>query len=109
MADQIKITTDEGKDWTLAFNNRSVRRMSENGFKIEDVWERPIIGIPALFHGAFYVHHKGITPEMTDQIWKTIKGKEALVGQLVKMYQKPVEAVLDEPEENGKNATWEVV
>lgn len=109
MANQIKITTDEGKDYTLAFNNKTVKLMSANGFRIEDVWEKPIIGIPALFHGSFSVHHKGITQKLTDEIWATIKGKEALIEQLVKMYQKPIEAVLDEPEEDEKNATWEVV
>lgn len=105
----IKIKTNDGKDFTLAFTRKTVSRMSQNGFKITDVRDNPIIGIPQLIAGAFLRFHPGIKQDEIDNLWRQTKGKEELLLKLIEMYQEPIDSLLEEPKEDSeKNATWEV-
>lgn len=101
--------THEDKTYTLEFNRRSVERMERAGFIIDNITTAPLTTIPMLFNGAFYMHHKGITRDTTDEILKNIKNITALIGKLGDMYSDPVLALLgdDEEAENEKNVTWE--
>lgn len=105
----IKIKTSDGKDYTLAFTRKTVAAMSQAGFRINDVSENPVIGVPQLFNGAFLRFHRGIKQELTDAIWEEITNKEDLLLKLIEMYSEPIDSLLDEPKEDAKNATWEVV
>ena len=106
---ELKIKTAEGKEYTLAYNRNTVSQMARNGFNIEDTYNKPTIGIPQLFAGAFIRYHRGIKQEVVDAIWAELPSKEKLLEELIKMYQAPIDALLDEPKEEGKNASWEVV
>ena len=47
--------------------------MERAGFIIDNITTAPLTTIPMLFNGAFYMHHKGITRDTTDEILKNIK------------------------------------
>lgn len=103
--------TFEGKQYTLEFNRDAVRRLDRQDFVISSITEKPMTSIPALFHGAFWMHHKGITPEQTDKIFEKIKDPAKLVNKLVEMYNDPILSMIDnDGEDESKNviveASW---
>lgn len=105
----IKIKASDGRDYTLGYTRKTVKQMSQAGFNIEDVTAKPLIGVPQLFAGAFLQYHRGIRQELTDAIWEELTNKENLLLALIEMYQEPIDSLLEEPKDDGKNATWEVV
>ena len=106
---RIKIKTSDGKEYSLAYDRNSCAKMSRKGFKVEDIKDAPIIGIPKLISGAFLKFHPELSQDKIDAIWEEVKGKEALIYKLMELYSAPINALLDEPKEEAKNATWEVV
>ena len=102
----IVVRDKEGTKYTLEFNSRIVKRMERNGFKIDT--DRPNTMIDELFTGAFQMHHKGISPERVMEIWKFQSKKDDLLGALIKIYMKPLEDLMDEPEgAEETDPTWE--
>ena len=67
--------------------------------------------IEDLFLGAFQMHHKGMTPERAKDIWKQQTKKDELLGILTKLYMKPLEDLMAEPDgdEENETPTWETV
>jgi hypothetical protein len=97
-----------GKEYCLEYTRESVKAMEREGFSISDVLEKPMLNLPKLFAGAFKAHHKwGVKPIEIDEIFKKFKNKEALFEKLVEMYNEPMEAMLDEPENEGNAIAWE--
>lgn len=106
---KLKIKTAEGKEYMLAYDRNTCARMARKGFKLEDVADAPVIGIPTLVGGAFLKFHPELTQAQIDAIWADVVDKEGLLYKLVEMYQEPIEALVAEPDKDGKNSTWEVV
>lgn len=110
MAKTIRLEYD-GTTYTLEFTRRSVRRMEEQGFRVQDVTDRPMSTLPALFQGAFLAHHPFIKPAVVDAIFDRIQHKEDFLMKLAEMYTEPLTALMGEPEESEgdeKNvASWE--
>ena len=102
----VVVRDAEGNKYTLEFNSRIVKRMERNGFKIDT--DYPNTMTDELFTGAFQMHHKGMTPERIRDIWKFQSKKDELLGILIKLYMKPLEDLMDEPEDNeNADPTWE--
>lgn len=96
------------KTYTLEFTRRTVAQMEKAGFVLSDIDDKPVITIPTLFAGAFASKQKYIKPEVVEEIYKNLKGKDTLISKLVEMYQETALSLLDEPEEDNEgNATWE--
>ena len=106
MAKQI-VVTYEGRDYTLEFNRRVVRRMEEGGFVVNT--DKPASMITDLFRGAFQMHHRKISPELVEEIWDAQRGKEKLLTELVTMYTEPIASLMDEDDAEDENPTWKVV
>lgn len=106
MAKQI-IFTHGGKDYTLEYTRRTVKQMEAEGFVTAEIDNRPMTLLPALFAGAFKAHHRFVKPEVIDEIYAAMPNKEALIGKLAEMYNEPISALLEEPDETtGKNVDW---
>lgn len=105
---KLIIKDRNGNQYTLEFNARVVKNMERNGFKIDT--DYPNTMIESLFVGAFQMHHKGMMRERIMEIWNEQSHKDDLLGVLIKLYMKPLEDLMDEPE-GGKEAdpTWETV
>ena len=107
---KIVIRDKDGNKYELEFNARVVKNMERRGFKIDT--DYPVSMIDDLFLGAFQMHHKGMTPERAKEIWKYQKGKDELLGILIKLYMKPLEDLMEEnksEEDTNENPTWETV
>ena len=106
---KLIIKDEKGNSYTLEFNARVVKNMERRGFKIDT--DYPNTMIDELFLGAFQMHHKGMLPERVKEIWKYQKHKDDLLGVLTKLYMKPLEDLMAEPEgeDNDDTPTWETV
>lgn len=106
---KVIISDSEGTKYTLEFNSRVVKNMERRGFKIDT--DYPYSMIDDLFLGAFQAHHKGMTPDRAKEIWKQQRRKDDLLGALTKLYMKPLEELMAEPDgdEENENPTWETV
>lgn len=106
MAKQIRFTYD-GVDYTLEFTRKSIEIMERNGFVITEVFEKPMTLLPTLFAGAFLAHHRSTKREVIDKIYESMPNKQELITKLAEMYNEPIEALLDEPEDEEGKVKWE--
>lgn len=102
---QLKFTYKD-KEYTLEFTRRSVERMERNGFNATEMRDKPMITLPALFAGAFIAHHPYIKQDIVNEIYGKMTNRQELIGKLSEMYNEPIEALLDDPEENEGNLNW---
>lgn len=105
MAKQLTFTYD-GKEYTLEFTRRTVAEMEKKGFVASDITEKPMTTLPALFAGAFLAHHRFVKEDVINTIYSKLTKKEELIGKLAEMYNEPILALVDEPEENEGNVNW---
>lgn len=106
---KVIISDKEGNKYTLEFNARVIKNMERRGFQLNT--DYPHTMIEDLFLGAFQANHKSVTPERVKEIWKQQKKKDELLGILTKLYMKPLEELMAEPEgeEESETPTWETV
>ena len=105
MAKQL-IFTFEDKEYTLEFNRRTVAEMEKKGFIASDITDKPMSTLPALFAGAFLAHHRFVKPNVIEKIYSKLTKKEDLIGKLAEMYNEPIMALVEEPEEDKGNVNW---
>ena len=105
MNKQLKFTYQD-KDYCLEFTRKSVEAMEKNGFVASDIETRPMTVLPALFSGAFLANHRFVKKEVIDEIFSKMTNKSELIGKLAEMYNEPILALVDEPEENEGNVDW---
>ena len=105
MAKQLKFTF-EGEDYTLEYTRRTVSEMEKNGFVANDIDTKPMTVLPALFEGAFLAHHRFVKKDVIQTIYSKMTHKEDLIGKLAEMYNEPIMALVEEPEESEGNVSW---
>lgn len=105
MAKQLKFTYED-KEYTLEFTRRTVTEMEKKGFVAAEVETKPMSTLPTLFAGAFLAHHRFVKQEVIDAIYAKMTGKEELIGKLADMYNEPIMALVEEPEESEGNVSW---
>ena len=105
MAKTINFTF-EGVDYTLEYTRATVATLEKQGFNISEISEKPLTTLPALFAGAFLAHHRFVKRDVIDRIYDKMTNKMDLVMRLAEMYNEPIEALVDEPEESEGNLTW---
>ena len=97
----------EGKNYTLEFTRKSIETMERQGFNVNDISEKPMTTLPALFAGAFLAHHKWVKKDVIDEIYDSLPNKQDLISKLAEMYNEPIEALFEEPKESEGNVSWE--
>ncbi|HJA69242.1 MAG TPA: DUF5055 domain-containing protein [Firmicutes bacterium] len=98
--------TYDGKEYCLEYTRRSVETMEKRGFIASDITDKPMTTLPALFAGAFLANHRFVKQETIDEIYSHLKNKQELIGKLAEMYNEPILALVDDPEENEGNVDW---
>lgn len=98
--------TFEGREYCLEYTRKSVEQMEKNGFVASDIQDKPMTTLPALFAGAFLANHRYAKREIIDAIYDKMTNKGELIAKLAEMYNEPITALLDEPEENEGNLNW---
>ena len=96
-----------GSEYILEFTRKSIEILEKRGFKITDIQDKPVSTLPKLFSGAFIAHHKFTKSEIIEEIFSKLKNKEELLGKLAEMYNEPILAMMDDPEESEGNLDWE--
>lgn len=105
MAKQL-IFTFEDKEYTLEYTRRTVAEMEKKGFIASDITNKPMTTLPALFAGAFLAHHRFVKEDVINNIYTKLTKKEDLIGKLADMYNEPIMALVEEPEEDQGNVNW---
>ncbi len=101
--------TYNGKDYMLEYTKETVKEMERAGFVASEVLNKPMSLLPSLFAGAFRAHHRTTSKTIIDEIFNALGDKEDLLGKLAEMYQEPLNAMLEEPEDSKKvewKANW---
>ena len=96
----------EGKEYTLEFTRRTVAEMERKGFVASDITEKPMTTLPALWAGAFLANHRFVKQDVIENIFSKLTKKEDLIGKLAEMYNEPIMALVEEPEEDKGNVNW---
>jgi hypothetical protein len=105
MAKQLRFTY-LNKEYVLEYTRRSVEIMEKNGFVASDIETKPVTVLPALFAGAFLANHRFEKAEVIEAIYSKMTNKQELIGKLAEMYNEPIKALIDEPEESEGNLGW---
>lgn len=105
MSKQLNFTYQD-KEYCLEFTRRSVETMEKNGFIASDIKDKPMTVLPALFAGAFLANHRFVKNEIINDIFSKMTNKSELIGKLAEMYNEPIMALVDEPEEAEGNLNW---
>lgn len=95
----------KGNEYTLEFTRKSVEIMERQGFNPAEIAEKPMTTLPTLFSGAFLAHHRYLNKKTIDEIFDDIGNKAELIGKLAEMYNEPLQALLEENENEG-NVDW---
>ena len=105
MSKQLRFTYDE-KDYCLEFTRKSVEQMERTGFKASDINDKPMTILPALFAGSFIANHRFTKQDVIDKIFAKMTNKGELISKLAEMYNEPIMALVDEPDEDEGNLDW---
>ena len=105
MAKQLKFTFED-KEYVLEFTRRTVTELEKKGFIAAEVANKPMSTLPALFEGAFLAHHRFEKKENIDEIFAKLTNKDELIGKMAEMYNEPIMALVEEPEESEGNVNW---
>ena len=105
MSKQLSFTYED-KEYCLEFTRKSVEQMEKSGFKASDINDKPMTVLPALFSGSFLANHRFTKQEVIDKIFAKLTNKGELISKLAEMYNEPIMALVDEPEENEGNLSW---
>lgn len=95
----------KGEKFTLEYTRRSVKTMEDGGFVAGKVKDYPMMLLD-LFAGAFLANHNRVKRQKIEQIYDSLPNKEALLEKLVEMYNEPLAALMEDPEDDVGNATW---
>lgn len=96
----------DGKEYVLEFNRKSIEQMERQGFIASEIADKPMTCLPALFRGAFLKNHRYVKPEVIDEIFSHLTRRDELVSKLAEMYNEPIEALLNEPDDKSGNIDW---
>lgn len=105
MAKQLRFEYQD-KEYTLEFTRRTVTDMERRGFVASDVETKPMTTLPALFEGAFLAHHRYIKKDLVNEIFEKMPNKDDLIAKLAEMYNEPLLALVQDPEEAAGNVSW---
>jgi len=107
MSKKVKFEFD-GKSYTLEFTRRTIQEMESEGFRIDELSDRPMTLLPQLFVGAFKRHHPYMNRREVLNIFDQINDRRGLLETLNEMYQEPIQAILDTNGDAEKNVKWTV-
>ena len=105
MSKQLRFTYED-KEFCLEFTRKSVEQMERAGFKASDINDKPMTVLPTLFAGSFIANHRFTKQEVIDKIFSKMTNRGELISKLAEMYNEPIMALVDEPEENEGNVSW---
>lgn len=101
MSKTITVSDENGNKYTLRFTKRSIIRLEDAGFSIEDFDKAPVKSISLLVRGAFLANYPNIKDDVVDSIYASLKDKNGFLEKLAEMYAEHAEKLVEEG-----NADW---
>jgi len=107
MAQTITFEYD-GQKYELEYTRATVRQMENSGFNIAEIDSKPVTRIPQLWSGAFICHHRKLTQEKINEIYKHMARKDELIEKLATMYYEAISTLVDDDVEDDdpKKVDW---
>ena len=105
MRKQLNFNFD-GVDYCLEYTRKSVELMEKKGFVASDINDKPMTTLPTLFAGAFLANHRFVKQDVIDAIFGKLPNKGELIEKLAEMYNEPILALIEEPDEAEGNVKW---
>jgi len=106
MAMKPMIITDpeEGREYTLEYNRRTVAKAEAAGLDVNKMDSAPMTMLPLLFWGAFLMHHPYMTQETTSRIlFDGLNGLSTEEAEyLGKLYAEPFKTLISGEDEGAK-------
>lgn len=101
MVEPIRFKTEDGREFILEFNRRTVQMAEKGGVSLEDLDKRIMSAIPELFYYAFKMHHNWIKRDETDRIlFDEFQGlTEDELRRLIELYTAPYDSLLNRAEQ----------
>jgi hypothetical protein len=96
----------DGKEYVLQYTRKTIEAMERQGFVVTEIADKPMTCLPTLFRGAFLANHRYVKQDVIDDIFAHMSDKGELLNKLAEMYNEPIEALMGEPEDAGKNIKW---
>ena len=98
------------KEYFAEFTRNTAKAIEERGFNLELIGSQPNKMIPLLIQGAFMKNHPTLKYQKVEEVYLAQTHKGDLIGKLAEMYAETVNSLVgNEEEDDGKNATWEIV
>lgn len=96
-----------GKEYTLGFNRKAIELLEQQGYSITTMGEKPYSTMSALFAGAFYKNHRGMSVFEIEKIMEDIRDPDGMFEKITDMYQETIEHTFTAKGDEEKNGTWE--
>ena len=97
----ITVSDEYGNKYKLEYTKKTIIRMENAGFSIEDFDKAPVKNINLLVQGAFMANHPRIKEETVEKIYESLKDKNKFLEKLAEMYAEHAEKLVEEG-----NAEW---
>lgn len=107
MAEPLRFKTQDGREFILEFNRRTVAAAEADGVIIEEIDKQMMNIVPKFFYYAFKMHHPWIKQEETDKIlFDEFKGLTAdELTRLAELFAAPYKALVNTNDDGDeKNA-----
>ena len=101
--------TYKGVDYTLEYNRAAVKVLEAQGFKSDEILDKPMTNIELLFQCAFIKNHPNTQVNVISEILAACPDKSNLVASLKQMVDETYESLLADPEGDAGNVVWKAV
>lgn len=92
-------------DYSLYFTRESIKEMERgDGFDVSKMRAKLTTNVEKLWFGSFLAKHRRTSEAKKREIWNHMTNKDKLIERLADLYTAPVQAMLDEPSKDEKNA-----
>ena len=101
-----------GKTFKAEFDRASARLFAKMGYKVQDVWENPLVAVVPFVFSAFKKHQPSITEKKAEEVYDALPKnvKPNFLNALVEGYIGAIEGLVgstDAADGDEGNATWE--
>lgn len=88
--------TYKNTDYSLGFTLATVEQMERGGFVRSQLGDKIASMSRMLFYGAFIAEHQGIKRKLVEEIYNSLKDKDALLTALVELYDEAADSLMEE-------------
>ena len=96
----------QGETYVLEYSKRAITIMEDQGFRLNDIDDKPMTSLLLLFKGAFIKNHKMVPETLVEEIYDHCGNVDKLVPVLMEMYMQAFDGI--RTEDDSKKASWTI-